>query len=99
MNILHAIKGKNVGRKVSWIGDYLLRNCLPKHIVEGNIEGRIEVNRRRGRRRKQLLDDLKGRRGYCKLKEKTLDRTLWRTSFRSVYGPILRQTTECTNIG
>ena len=31
---------------------------------------------RRGRRRKQLLDDFKGRRGYWKLKEEALDRTL-----------------------
>jgi len=34
-------------------------NCLLKHVVEGKIEGRIEVTGRRGRRRKQLLDDLK----------------------------------------
>jgi len=26
-----------------------------KHVIEGNIEGRIEVTGRRGRRRKQLL--------------------------------------------
>jgi hypothetical protein len=31
---------------------------------------------RRGRRWKQLLDYLKDRRGFCKLKEKALDRTL-----------------------
>ena len=29
--------------------------------------------RRRGRRRKKLLDDLKGRRGYSHLKEEALD--------------------------
>jgi hypothetical protein len=28
-------------------------NCLPKHVMEGNIDGT-----RRGRRRKQLLDDI-----------------------------------------
>ena len=38
----------------------------------------IEVTERRGRRRKQLLDGLKGRIGYWKLEE-ALDRTLWRT--------------------
>jgi hypothetical protein len=31
---------------------------------------------RQGRRRKQLLDDLKEKRRYCKLKEETLDNTL-----------------------
>ena len=35
------------------------------------------MTRRRGRRRKKLLDDLKDRRGYCQLKEEALDRTMW----------------------
>jgi hypothetical protein len=30
-----------------------------KHVIEGKIEGRIEMTGRRGRRRKQLLVDLK----------------------------------------
>jgi hypothetical protein len=38
--------------------------CLLQHIIEGNIEGMIEVTGRRGRRHKQLLDDLKVKRGY-----------------------------------
>jgi hypothetical protein len=38
-------------------------------VVEGRIEGRIEMTGSRGRRPKQLLDDLKETRGYCKLKE------------------------------
>jgi hypothetical protein len=42
----------------------LRRNCLLKHFIEGKIEGRIEVKGRRGRRRKQLLDDLRETRGY-----------------------------------
>ena len=36
------------------------------------------MTRRRGRRRKELLDDLKNRRGYSHLKEEALDRTMWR---------------------
>jgi hypothetical protein len=40
------------------------------------MEGEIKVTGRRGRRRKLLLDDLKERRGYWKLKEEALDRTL-----------------------
>jgi hypothetical protein len=35
------------------------------------------VKRRRGRRRKKLLDDFKDRRGYCLLKEEAMDRTVW----------------------
>jgi hypothetical protein len=49
---------------------------------------------RRGRRSKQLLDDLKEKRRYFKLKEEALDRTLWRTRFGRSYGPVVRQTTE-----
>jgi hypothetical protein len=65
-----------------------------KNVVEGKIEGRIEVTARPGRGCKQLLDDLKEKRGYWKLKEEALDRTLWRTRFGRGYGPIVRQTTE-----
>jgi len=42
---------------------------------------------RRGRRRKQLLNNLEETRIYCKLKEEALDRTLWRTRFGGGYGP------------
>ena len=49
-----------------------------KHVIEGKREGRIGVKRRRGRRRKQLLDDFKEKRGNCKLKEKALDRAVWK---------------------
>jgi hypothetical protein len=37
----------------------LCGNCLLKHIIEGNVEGRIQVTGRQGRKLKQLLDDLK----------------------------------------
>jgi hypothetical protein len=42
-------------------------NCLLEHGVEGKIEGKEEVTRRRGRR---LLDDFEERRGYWNLKGK-----------------------------
>jgi len=61
--------------------------------VEDQIEGRLEVTGRRGRRDRQLLDDFKKMRGYYKLKEEALDRTLWRTGFGRGYGPVLRQAT------
>jgi hypothetical protein len=48
-------------------------------IIEETVAGRIEVTGRGGRRRKELLDDVKETRGYCKWKEKALDRTLWGT--------------------
>jgi hypothetical protein len=56
------------------------------------LEGRMEMTGRRERRRMQLLDDLKGKRRYWKLKEEALDRALWRTRFGKGYGPVVRQT-------
>jgi hypothetical protein len=49
---------------------------------------------RRGRRRKQLRDDLKNKRRYWKLKEEAVDRTLWGTRIGRGYGSVVRQTTE-----
>jgi hypothetical protein len=45
-------------------------------VIEGKLEGMIEMTGRRGRRRKQLLDDFKEMGRYWKLKEEALDRTL-----------------------
>ena len=63
-------------------------------IIEGKIKGEMQVARRRGRRRKKLLDDLKDRRGYSHLKEEALDRTMWRNRFGGGFGPVVRQNTE-----
>jgi hypothetical protein len=41
-NILHKINS----RKAAWIGHSLRRNCLLKQVIEGKIEGRIEVKGR-----------------------------------------------------
>jgi hypothetical protein len=89
-NIVHTIKR----RKANWIGHILRRNCFLKHVIEGKLEGRIEVMGRRERRHKQLLDDLKEKRGYRKLKEEALDRTVWKTRLGRAYGPVVRQNTE-----
>jgi hypothetical protein len=89
-NILHEIRK----RKANWIGHILRRNCLLIQVNEGKIKGEIKVTRRRGRRRKKVLDDLKDRRGYSHLKEEALDRTIWRNRFGSGVGPPVRQNTE-----
>jgi hypothetical protein len=72
----------------------LHKNCLLKHVIEREIDGKVEVMGRRGRRHKKLLDDLKENRGYWKLKEEVLDRTLRITRFGRGYGPVVRQTAE-----
>jgi hypothetical protein len=37
----------------------IIRNCLLQHVIERNVEGRIEVAGKRGKRCRQQLDDLK----------------------------------------
>jgi hypothetical protein len=56
-NILHEIRKL----KANWIGHILRRNCLLKEVIEGKIKEQIEVRGRRGKRRKQLQNDLKER--------------------------------------
>ena len=90
---LHAVKRREGNR----VGHILCRNCLLKHIIEGKIEGRIEVTGRRERRHKQVVEDLRETRRYWKLKEETLAHTLWKTRFGRDYGPVVRQTTELIN--
>ena len=89
-NILHEVWKW----KANSIGHILRRNCLVKQIIEGKIKGQIEVTRRRGRRSKKLLDDLKDRRGYCQLKEEALDSTMWRNRFGRGIGPVVWQITD-----
>jgi hypothetical protein len=54
---------------------------------------------RRRIKRKQLLDDLKERRGYWKLKDEALARSLWRNGFGRVSGLVVRRTADWMNIG
>ena len=55
MNIPHKIKRI----KTKWTGHILRRICHLKHVIERRIEERTKVRERRGRRRKQLLANLK----------------------------------------
>ena len=89
-NIQHEIRK----RKANCIGHILRRNCVLKQVIEGKIKGEMEVTRRRGRRRKKLLDDFKDRRGHSHLKEEALDRTMWRNRFREGFESVVRQNTE-----
>ena len=85
-NILHEIRK----RKANWIGHILRRNCLLQQVIEGKIQGEIEVTGRQGRRRRKLLDYLTGRRGYCHLKKEALDRTMWRARFGRGFEPVVK---------
>jgi hypothetical protein len=89
-NILHEIRK----RKANLIGHILRRNCLLQRVIEGKIQGGIEVTGRQGRRRRKLLEYLKERRGYSHLTEEALDRTMWRTRLGRGFGLVVRQTTK-----
>jgi len=94
-NILHAINR----RRVNWIGHILCVNCLLKHAIERKIDGRIEVvTGRRGRRRNQLLGELKDKREYFKVKREAIVCTLWRTCCGKGYGFVVRQTAGCMHV-
>jgi len=63
-NILHTTKRI----KANPTGYTLRRICLLKHVTEGKTEGRTGVTGRRGRRRKQPLDNLKEVRRVSEMK-------------------------------
>jgi hypothetical protein len=54
-NVLYEIRKW----KGSWICRVFRRNCILQRVTEGEMQGRIEVTGRRGRRRGKLLDSIK----------------------------------------
>jgi hypothetical protein len=72
----------------------LRRNFLLQQVIERRIKGGIEVTGRRGRRHRKPLEDLKGSRGYFHLKDKALDRTMWRAHFGRRFGRVVRQSSK-----
>jgi hypothetical protein len=70
------------------------RNCLLQQVIEGKIKEEMKVTGKRRGRRRELLDDLKERRGYSHLKEEDLDRTMCRVHFGRGFGPVVRQTAK-----
>jgi len=74
--VLHGVKVERNNlrtikiREAIWIGHILSKNCLLKHVIEGKVGGRTEVTGRRGRRFKQLLNDLKREQEDTGLKKK-----------------------------
>ena len=74
MNVLHTV----IQRNANWIGHTLHRNRLRKRVTEG----KVQMKRKRGRRRKQLPDGLEETRICLKFKGEAPDGTLWRG-----YGP------------
>jgi hypothetical protein len=95
-NILHSTERAN------WTGHILRRNCFLKHVIEGKLAESTEMTGRR--RKQQVMDSLKQKRRYWKLKEEALDRTVWRTRFGRGYAPVVdrlqnvwNDTSNCIN--
>ena len=63
-------------RKANWIGHILRRSCL-----HDSIEGQMLEVKVVGRRRTQLLNDLRNGKRYSELKEKAKDRKRWKRQF------------------
>jgi hypothetical protein len=89
-NILHEISKQ----KTNWIGHTLRRNCLLRQVIEGKMKGGTQITGRRERRRRQLVDVVKKRRGYSHLKKESLDRAKWTARFVRGFGPVVRQTAK-----
>jgi hypothetical protein len=88
-NILQTIK-RGKGNRIGYI---LRRDCFLGDIIERKIEGRLEMTGRRGRRRKQLVDGLKEKRGHCKLKQAAVDCTWEKLALERGCGSVGRQST------
>jgi len=67
---------------------HVRRNRLLEHVIELEIWGGRE------RRRQRLLGQFQKARGYWKLEEEALYRTLWGTGFGDGCGSVVRQTTD-----
>ena len=89
-SVLHIIKRWNP----NWIGHILFRNGLLKHIIEGHIEGK----RRQGRRRKQLLDDLKEGRRHWNSKDGAMDGIQWGARYRTGDVPVAGQAVKRSDL-
>ena len=61
-------------RQKQWIGHVLRGDGMLRSAIEGKMEG----NRTRGRKRVGMLDGLMGEEGYAELKERAQDRQRWR---------------------
>jgi len=87
--ILHRVQEKtNIIRTVKWrkarcTFHVSSKNCLLKHVIIRKSETTI----RRGRRRRQLLDNFKERNRHWNSKGEVLDRSLWRSRFGRGFGP------------
>jgi hypothetical protein len=63
-------------RTANWISHIFRRNALLNHDIEGKKEEMTNETGKRGRTRKQIIDNHKENRGYWELKGEALHHTL-----------------------
>jgi len=70
----------NTAKETYWLGHVLRHDGILLTILEGRTMGK----RQRGRRRKQMIDDIVGKESYVKTKKKAEDRRqwMWKASIR-----------------
>jgi hypothetical protein len=71
ISCMKYVNGRRTGLVTFWV-----ETASYNGVIEGEIKGGIEVTGRRGIRRRNLLDELRERRGYSHLKEEALDHTM-----------------------
>ena len=72
-----------IKKRADWVCHLWRRDCL---VVKGKVEGRIEVMGRGGRRRKQLLETLRGRDGRGSTRSHCVEKSLWKRLWIRVSG-------------
>ena len=83
IGVLHGIKEDRDNlytaerSKTNWIGHIMCRSCFLKHVIEGKMQWIIEEMGRRGRMRKQLLDEVKEMGGHWNLNTMQRSKTNW----------------------
>jgi hypothetical protein len=85
---------KYVNGRRNGLVTFCVETAFYNGLLKERYNGEIELTRRQGRRRRKLLDDLMEKRGYSRLKEEALDRTMWRAGFGRGFGPVVRQTAK-----
>ena len=77
-------------RKINCVSNIMRKNGLLKRVIEGQIEGKIEVPGRGGERRNNLwMTFRKGR--LLEIQKEALDHSVFRTGFGKGYVPVARQ--------
>lgn len=71
--MLHAV----MKMKVDWLGHILKTKSILKVITKGRIIGKTS----RGRKKHEMLTDLRGSQSYKRLKRATQDRDVWKWLF------------------